>query len=96
MTQGRRYTITFGSAHLNPLTGLSLGGKYIQTPPLPSRQDARDWAFRRFNQHWAFEYKSPEEAGADKYALEEVEWDEDTFLTCERFKMIWSGENAWT
>jgi hypothetical protein len=67
----RKWTFTFGSDHTHPDTGQSLGHCYVQIEAA-SREAAREEMARLFGAKWAFQYDSPEKAGATKYNLREV------------------------
>lgn len=62
-----KYYLTFGESHKDR-QGMSLRGCYTIIEA-EKKSEARDIAFRHFNQKWAFLYDNPQEPGIIKYNL---------------------------
>lgn len=67
----RLWTFTFGFDHLHPVTGESLGNKFVQIEG--TLDGARDIMVHHFGTKWAFQYPGHCEAGVHKYSLREIQ-----------------------
>lgn len=64
------WIFTFGGGHTHPDTGEDLSLAYVRVPG--DYGTARAEMIRLFGPRWAFQYDSPEAAGADQYGMREV------------------------
>ena len=67
---------TFGFGHKHPETGQSLGRMYVIIKGATG-EHCRAEMMNRFGRKWAFEYRTPEDAGVERYDLKELpsaEW----------------------
>lgn len=72
MSGGYFRVITFGRDHRNPVTGESMGGKYIKVPL--DVEKARAWVFARIGNAWAFDYGPVKGMQAvRRYSIQEVD-----------------------
>lgn len=69
--QPRDWYFTFGSNHTHPVTGQTLTNAYVRING--TYESARAKMVEAFDNRWAFQYESADEAGVDKYSLTEVE-----------------------
>lgn len=68
-THMEKHTFTFGSDHLD-VNGNSLGKAYVVIEG--DLESSRETMFSLRGRDWAFQYRSPEEAGAERWNLREV------------------------
>ena len=66
------WIFTFGSGHVHPDTGERLANCYVRVPG--DINSSREAMLRRFGQKWAFQYKTPEQAGVERYHLREIDF----------------------
>ena len=64
------WIFTFGWGQTHPDTGEPLKDCYVRIPG--TFEEARERMVARFGTKWAFQYESPEEAGADRFHLREI------------------------
>jgi hypothetical protein len=66
-----KYICTFGYSHVHPDTGEPLRNKYVI---VEAENDikAHEIMYNRFGQKWAFAYVSKEDAGVERFGLEEI------------------------
>jgi hypothetical protein len=67
----RDWFFTFGSNHTHPTTGQTLTNAYVRING--TFASARVAMVAAFDNRWAFQYESADEAGVEKYKLTEVE-----------------------
>jgi hypothetical protein len=66
------WIFTFGFAHVHPETGQRLANHYVVIKA-EDGEAAREEMVRRFGRKWAFQYRSREHAGVERWGLVELE-----------------------
>jgi hypothetical protein len=71
------WVFTFGFSHVHPFTGESLASAYVIVPGTVTGSRAR--MLDRFGRGWSHQYRTPADAGVEKYGLREIDWIETVF-----------------